>query len=65
MDCATCAAGIEATVGKLRGVESADVSFPTKDAVIRYDPAQISSGKIVSSINATGFKAEPAAKEAQ
>ncbi len=57
MDCAACAVGIQAMLRRQTGVESAEVSFDTKEAVVRYDAAKISAEKIVAMIDQTGFKA--------
>lgn len=59
MDCAACAAGIQAMLRRQTGVQSAQVSFDTKEAVVRYDAATISPEKIVATIDRTGFKTEP------
>lgn len=63
MDCAACAVSIEQTLAKAEGVSRAEVSFKTKEGVIEYDPARISSNRIVEVINETGFKAEPLANK--
>lgn len=59
MDCAACAAGIQSMLRKQTGVQTAQVNFDTKVAVVRYDAAKISPEKIVAAIDQTGFKAEP------
>ena len=58
MDCAACAAGIQAMLRKQTGVQSAQVSFDAKEAVVRYDASKISPEKIIAVIDQTGFKAE-------
>lgn len=62
MDCAACAAGIQAMLRQQAGVQSAQVSFETKEAVVRYDASKVSPEKITSAIDETGFKAEPLLK---
>lgn len=60
MDCAACAASIQAELRKLPGVQGARVSFGTTEAMVRYDAVKLSPAQIVAAIDATGFKAEPA-----
>ena len=38
MDCPSCAATIEKTLSRLRGVSSPAVSFATRKASLEYDP---------------------------
>ena len=57
MDCAACAASIEKTVRRQKGVEQAQVNFDTKQGVIYYDPSRTSSNEIIATIDKTGFKA--------
>jgi mercuric ion transport protein len=59
MDCGACAAGIEAKLNKQGGVQTAQVDFATKTAVIRFAPGKLSPEKITALIDETGFKAEP------
>lgn len=58
MDCAACAASIQGKLQRESGVESAKVSFDTKDAVVQYDPQKTSPRRIIKAINQTGFKAQ-------
>jgi copper chaperone CopZ len=60
MDCGACAAGIQAKLKKQDGVQTAQVDFATKRAVIRFDPGKLSPGKVTALIDETGFKAEAA-----
>ena len=66
MDCAACAIGIQSTLRKQPGVQSAQVSYDTKEAEVRYDATKLSPAKIIAAIDETGFKAvspdEPATK---
>jgi copper chaperone CopZ len=59
MDCAACALNIQTVLKKQAGVQQAQVSFDTKEAVVRYDAAKLSPGTIIAAIDQTGFKAEP------
>lgn len=58
MDCAACAVSIQKKLRELPGVERAEVSFETKEAVVQYDGVKLSSEKITAAIDETGFKAE-------
>ncbi len=62
MDCAACAASIQATLRKQSGIENAEVSYDTKAAVVQYDATKLSPEQIIAAIDETGFKAEPADK---
>ena len=59
MDCAACALNIQSVLKKQTGVQQAQVSFDTKEAVVRYDATKLSPEKIIAAIDQTGFKAEP------
>jgi mercuric ion transport protein len=61
MDCAACAVSIQAKLQKQGGVQSAQVSFATKEAVVQYDRTKVSPDKIIAAIDETGFKAEKTA----
>ena len=58
MDCAACALNIQSVLKKQSGVQQAQVSFDTKEAVVQYDATTLSSEKIIAAIDQTGFKAE-------
>jgi copper chaperone CopZ len=59
MDCAACALSIQSVLKKQAGVQQAQVSFDTKEAVVQYDATKLSREKIIAAIDQTGFKAEP------
>jgi mercuric ion transport protein len=59
MDCPACAIPIRMKLFQQPGVRAVVVTFKSKDAEVQYDPAQISSGQIISKINETGFSVEP------
>lgn len=59
MDCAACAVNIQSVLKKQPGVQQAQVSFDTKEAVVQYDATKISPQKIIAAIDQTGFKAAP------
>jgi copper chaperone CopZ len=41
----------------LKGVERADVSFRTREAVVAFDPAQVSIEQMLDVISHLGFRA--------
>ncbi len=57
LDCAHCAAEIEAAVGKLDGVISSSVTFLTQKLVVEVEDAK--AGKITKEIKKTVKKYEP------
>ena len=65
MDCAACALNIQSVLKKQAGVQQAQVSFDTKEAVVRYDATTLSPEKIIAAIDQTGFKAEPTTQKGQ
>ncbi len=65
MDCAACALNIQSVLKKQAGVQQAQVSFDTKEAVVQYDATKLSPEKIIAAIDQTGFKAEPKTQKGQ
>jgi copper chaperone CopZ len=59
MDCPACGIPIRMKLFQQPGVRNVVVTFKSKDAEVQYDPAQISSGQIISRMNETGFRVEP------
>jgi copper chaperone CopZ len=59
MECAACAIGIQEKLRQKAGVMAAQVSYDTKEAAVHYNPTKISSSDIISTIDGTGYKAEP------
>ena len=59
MDCAACAANIQARLRNQTGVQNARVSFDTKEAAVQYGATKLSPDKIIAVIDETGFKSEP------
>ncbi len=57
MSCAACAAGIERTLRKTKGVEKADVSLMGESMVVDYDPNILSQEKIIETVVALGYGA--------
>jgi len=57
MTCATCEVGVRYALKSVNGVESARVSVATKTATVDYDPSKTNPEKLVTAINATGYRA--------
>ena len=57
MTCAACARAIERAVGKLEGVEEANVNFASEKAIVKYEPKQVRLSEIKQAIANAGFKA--------
>jgi copper chaperone CopZ len=57
MHCKMCATSITKALKATAGVEKAEVSFETGEAVIQYDDQKITEAKLREVINSTGFKA--------
>jgi copper chaperone CopZ len=58
MDCAACAVGIQGELKKIEGIDSAQISYDNKQAVIVYNSQIIEEQKILEAIKATGFPPE-------
>src|SRR5688500_16483369 len=63
MDCADCAISIERSISSMPGVESAQVSFATSTADVRYDPSTVKREAIVERISALGDNVESTARK--
>lgn len=59
MDCDACAILIQNKLRNQTGIQNAIVTFRTKAAVVRYNPAEVTARNIMNLIDETGFKAEP------
>ncbi len=58
MTCAACQAFVQKTLQKQPGVVDATVSLMTNDATVAFDPAAVSPGTLVKTIEETGYGAE-------
>ena len=56
MTCTSCAARIEKKLNRLDGVEAA-VNYATEKAAVRYDPTRVEPAELVSTVEATGYRA--------
>ncbi len=59
MDCEACAAGLEATLGRVDGVRMVKVIYEEGMAVIEYDPAVVQPNDLIAKVDEVGFKATP------
>ena len=57
MDCASCAANIEHTLKKIKGVQSAGVNFASEKARVEFDVSQIDASAIKKIISELGYSA--------
>ena len=55
MRCGACAIGIELTLAKKKGVNSAKVSLNERMAVVEYDPAIVAVSDIAKAVNDLGY----------
>src|SRR5712692_3043409 len=56
MNCAACALNIQSVLKRQAGVQLAQVSFDTKEAVVQYDATKIPWEKLIAQITKTGSK---------
>jgi len=54
MTCAACAAGIEKSLMKVPGVESASVSLESEEAVIMVSPGQARTDELIEAVKKAG-----------
>lgn len=57
MTCASCAAGIQATLARRAGVDGIEVSYDKKTARVAYDPSEITERQLVSAFQELGYTA--------
>jgi Cu+-exporting ATPase len=55
MTCSSCSGRIEGTVGKLTGVESAEVNLLMNSATVRFDAGLVAASDICSAVESVGF----------
>lgn len=58
MDCKACAAGLQATLGRIEGVRKTNVEYEQGKAIVEYDPAIVQPTAFVDHINESGFIAK-------
>jgi P-type Cu+ transporter len=64
MHCAGCATAIERRLGKLAGVERAEVNFATHKAHVLYDPARAGEAALAAAVRDAGYGVVEEAPEA-
>ena len=57
MHCKDCAASIQKKLKATAGVEDVRVSFPKREAWVKFDDQKITVAKLREIINSTGFRA--------
>ncbi len=63
MSCAACSASVERVVGKLQGVESAQVNLLAKILFCKYDETKLDEQAIMNAVAKAGFSATPIAEQ--
>ena len=58
MTCSACSAGIERTVQKLQGVNTADVSLMGESMVVEYDEHTLTREQIIQAVEGLGYGIE-------
>jgi P-type Cu+ transporter len=55
MTCASCVRRVEKALTKVPGVQEASVNLATEQAAVRYDPAQVAPGQLLSAVAGAGY----------
>jgi mercuric ion transport protein len=58
MTCASCETTIKLALERTPGVKSAEVSYDRSEAVVDYDPNVVTTDRLRSAINSTGYTCE-------
>ena len=61
MTCASCVRRIEKALGKVEGVQSANVNLATEKAHVRFDPAKAGLDQFKAAVERAGYKLGPIA----
>ena len=56
MHCASCAQAIDKSIKKLDGIESSNVSYATKEAVLEFDEQKVNMDDITKAVESAGYK---------
>ncbi len=64
MTCASCVNRITRFLGKVEGVEEANVNLATESASVRFDPSRTDIGALAAAVEAAGYVARIASVEA-
>ena len=57
MTCAACSAGIQKTVGKMKGVNKAEVSLMGESMAVDFDENTVSAEQIIAAVESLGYGA--------
>ena len=57
MTCAACSAGIQKTVGKMKGVNRAEVSLMGESMAVDFDENTVSAEQIIAAVESLGYGA--------
>jgi mercuric transport protein len=63
MTCGGCAIGVRTALKRLDGVARADVSYKDERAVVTFDPAKVSTDRMLEAIRKVGYTATLVAVE--
>ena len=58
MTCASCATGLQASLGRVEGVRTVTVTMRPPEARFRYDEARTTPAALVAAVEAQGYEAE-------
>lgn len=64
LHCAACAGIIEAALGRVPGVDSAQVNAAAQRASVRWDPSRTSAATLIDAVQRAGYRAHPARSDA-
>lgn len=59
MSCEACVGHVTRALKGLDGVQSAQVSLESKQAVVAYDPAKVGTAQMVQAVSEEGYEATP------
>lgn len=59
MDCPACAVSLAAAFQRLPGVKTAKIDYPTRKAVVTYDPGKQNPAAFEKVVSAAGFHVQP------
>lgn len=61
LNCPSCVSKIERELGRLDGVEHAEVHFNTGRIVVEHDPGRAPAAKLVEAVSRAGYTAKASA----
>jgi Cu+-exporting ATPase len=57
MTCANCVRAVERTLSKTNGIVTAEVNYATEQAIVEYDPLQLTPTEVIAKIQRAGYGA--------